>query len=124
MNEWSLQGAGRGSTPAVTGTVPWSESRHAHRLDHVKTAVAAVVLVAATAFAQSIQHPARSIMEPAIQGGTVGLITADHTDYSEYPGGAGGTSNGHFSAAQEGEPLGAAGTSGGSTGPIARTHAR
>lgn len=123
MNESRLQGAPKGLTRALPGGVPWSDSRNAHRLGLVETAVAAVVLVAATAFAQSIQHAAPSIMEPAIQGGTVGVMTADHTDYSEYPGGAGGISNGHLSASQEGEPLGAAGTSGGLTGPIARTHA-
>ena len=38
------------------------------------------------------------------------------TDYSAYPGGAAGDSNGHLSAAQQGEPVGAGGTSGGSQG--------
>lgn len=123
MDESGLQGADQGSTPAVPRRVPLADSRTDHQFALVKTAVAAVVLVAATAFAQSSQHSAPSI-EPALKGGSVELITADDTDYSEYPGGAGGTSNGHLSAAQEGEPLGAAGTSGGSTGPIARTHGR
>lgn len=113
-----------GSTRALPTSVPRSDSRHAHRSGLVETAVAALVLAAATGFAQSTQNPAPSIREPAPQGGTAGLISADHTDYSQYPGGAGGTSNGHLSAAQEGEPLGAAGTSGGSTGLITRTHAR
>lgn len=123
MDESGPQGADKGSTPAVPESVPSSGARTDHQLALVRTAVAAVVLVAATAFAQSSQHPAPSI-EPALQGSSVELITTDDTDYSEYPGGAGGTSNGHLSAAQEGEPLGAAGTSGGSTGPIARIHGR
>lgn len=44
--------------------------------------------------------------------------------YSEYPGGAAGYSNGELTAGQKGEPLGAGGTSAGSSSPFARAGAQ
>jgi hypothetical protein len=95
----------------------------------VTMALAAVVLVAATALVQASQYSASRIVDgPVSQSATMndarsaaGLdklaaeqSTTDIVDYSAYPGGAGGDSNGHLSAAQKGEPVGATGTSGGS----------
>ncbi len=50
--------------------------------------------------------------------------TLGDLNLADYPGGSGGTSNGVLTAAQRGEPVGAGGTSGGSSSPFALASAQ
>jgi hypothetical protein len=52
-------------------------------------------------------------------GAPVTLTDEVGDDFSDYPGGAAGHSNGELTAGQKGEPVGAGGTSAGSSSPFA-----
>jgi hypothetical protein len=107
-----------------------------HRNAVFTTVLAGAVVAAATAFVQATQtstprwFPAAA-SAPSTTHDAFSMIAVDDLlrrqlgagaiDYSDYPSGAGGTSNGQLTAAEKGEPVGAAGTSGGSVSQIART---
>jgi hypothetical protein len=55
----------------------------------------------------------------APSGARIALTAEVGDDYSGYPGGAAGNSNGELTAGQKGEPVGAGGTSAGSSSPFA-----